>query len=348
LNDHPPQRHPPIRAIAPDDPVLGRSIRFALTVTLPVALAAYLGVSPWLIYALVTATVVFAIDTGGPAGPRLFWMAAGGAVIALGAALGAWLVGSSILLMAAFAVCGIIYGLTESAHPTALTLSRFLCFAVAIGAIYPPFEGVDLIVTAASVVLGWLISIGWDIGQRHWRPSTAPSWTELRTTLHADETERHIFASAVAITVPFAYWTSVALDIERPYWAMLTLVLVLRVDFIASRKLMIDRFLGTVLGVTVAGAYAAFFPSHTALMIGIVLAALARWPAQQQYDALGVGTLTAFVMLMIELVASSRGRTVGILEARILDTLIGCVFAIVAIGLDRALHWVWLGRARRA
>lgn len=329
-----------------DDPIWARAIRFALTVTPPVALAAFVGVNAWLIYALVTATVVFAMDTGGRMAPRFLWMAAGGAVIAVGAALGAWLVASPILIMAAFAVSGLIYGLTESAHMTALTLSRFLCFALAIGAIYPPFELVDLGVTAAAVVMGWMISIGWDVGRRHWRVSTAPTWHELVTTLRADETERHIFATAVAIATPLAYWTSLALNIERPYWAMLTLVLVLRVDFISSRKLMIDRFLGTILGVTVAGAYAALFPSHTALMIGIVLAALARWPAQQQADALGVGSLTAFVMLMIELVSASRGEAVGVLEARVLDTLVGCVFAVFAIGLDRALHGLWLGRAR--
>jgi uncharacterized membrane protein YccC len=116
-------------------------------------------------------------------------------------------------------------------------------------------------------------------------------------------------------------------------------VLVLRVDFIPSRQLMINRFFGTILGVIVAAGYAALFPSHLALMIGLVVAALARWPAQQQHDALGVGTLTAFVMLMIELVTASHGQAVGILEARVLDTMIGCCFAVFAIGLDRALRW---------
>ncbi len=322
-----------------EDPVWARSIRFALTVTLPVALDAVLGVQLWVIYALVTATVAFAMDTGGGPGPRLLWISAGGAAVAAGAAIGALLVASPVLLMLAFAVCGVIYALTESAHATTLTLSRFLCFSLAIGAIYPPFEAVDLAAVAAAVLTTWIISVGWDLARRHWRSSSAPHWREIIATLRAHEGERRIFAVAVAIATPLAYWTSVALDIERPYWAMLTLVLVLRVDFISSRKLMIDRFLGTLLGVTVAGGYAALFPSHGALMIGIVLAALARWPAQQQHDALGVGTLTAFVMLMIELVSASRGQAVGLLEARVLDTIFGCCFAVFAIGLDRALRW---------
>jgi hypothetical protein len=322
-----------------EDPVWARSIRFALTVTLPVALDAYLGVRLWVIYALVTATVAFAMDTGGGPWPRLLWMAAGGAAVAAGSATGAFLVDAPLFLMLAFAVCGVLYALTESAHATALTLSRFLCFAVAIGAIYPPFEAVDLAAIAGAVLETWIISVAWDGLRGGWRSSSAPHWRAIVAVLRAHEGERRIFAVAVAVAMPLAYWTSVTLDIQRPYWAMLTLVLVLRVDFISSRKLMVNRFLGTILGVIAAAGYAALFPSHVALMIGIVLAALGRWPAQQQHDALGVGTLTAFVMLMIVLVSASHGQAVGILEARVLDTIVGSCFAVFAIGLDRALRW---------
>jgi uncharacterized membrane protein YccC len=120
---------------------------------------------------------------------------------------------------------------------------------------------------------------------------------------------------------------------------MLALVLVLRVDFHSSRKLMVERFFGTVLGVTVAALYAFFLPEHVALMIGLVLAALARWPAQQRHGALGVGAITAFVMLMIELVSSSRGEALTLFEARIIDTAIGCGVALLALLLERALYW---------
>jgi uncharacterized membrane protein YccC len=132
---------------------------------------------------------------------------------------------------------------------------------------------------------------------------------------------------------------------QKPYWAMLALVLVLRVDFHSSRQLMVERFVGTVLGVTIAALYAAFLPQHVALMIGLVLAALARWPAQQRHGALGVGAITAFVMLMIELISSSKGQALGLFEARVIDTAIGCGVALLALLLERGLYWAlrrWL------
>jgi uncharacterized membrane protein YccC len=144
----------------------------------------------------------------------------------------------------------------------------------------------------------------------------------------------------LALAVPATFLISNATGQQKPYWAMLALVLVLRVDFLSSRKLMIERFLGTVLGVAVAALYAAFLHGHVALMIGLVLAALARWPAQQRHGALGVGAITAFVMLMIELVAASQGQAI--------DTAIGCGMALCALAVERALYWTlrrWLRAA---
>jgi len=286
----------------------------------------------------VTATLAFAVDTGGRPLPRLAWMAAGGIIVCVGAALATLLTPSHVLLVAAFAASGILYALTESTHAVALTLSRFLCFALAIGALYPSFDALDLAAAAGAVLVTWLISVGWDFTAGHWRPSTAPRWRDIIAALKARERERHIFAVAVALAIPLAYWSSLGLGIARPYWAVLALVLVLRMDFISSRRLMIDRFLGTVLGVLIAGAYATILPGHGALMVGIMLAALARWPAQQQHDALGVGVLTAFVMLMIELVSVTSGDVAGVLAARVLNTGVGCVVGLLAIALDRSLR----------
>jgi uncharacterized membrane protein YccC len=149
----------------------------------------------------------------------------------------------------------------------------------------------------------------------------------------------------LAIAVPATFLISNATGQQKPYWAMLALILVLRVDFHSSRKLMIERFLGTVFGVAFAALYAGFLPGHVPLMIGLVLAALARWPAQQRHGALGVGAITAFVMLMIELISSSQGQAMSLFEARVIDTAIGCGMAFCALLLERVLYWTlrrWL------
>ena len=50
-------------------------------------------------------------------------------------------------------------------------------------------------------------------------------------------------------------------------------------------------------------------------------------------------------MLLIELVASSQGQALGLFEARVVDTAIGCGVALLALLLERGLYWAvrrWL------
>lgn len=314
-----------------------RSVRFAVTVTPPVILGATLHGPSWIVYALLTVIAAYSADVGGRPAPRFAWMAAPALAIVAGAALGSLAAGATVATVAALALGGVVYALTESGHQLVLTTSRFACFGLAVGALAAPLGPADLGAVAAFLVFAWAVSVGWDaiLGRR---PSIAPTLGQIVAALDARRLDRWIFALSVAVTVPLAFVTATLAGLEKPYWAMLAFVLVLRVDFMSSRKLMIDRFLGTVLGVMAAGAYAWLLPTHTGLLVGIVLAALARWPAQQRHGALGVGALTAFVMLMIELFAASTGQALVFLEARVADTGLGCAFALVALGLDRTLR----------
>ena len=328
------------------DSLTARSIRFAITVTAPVALNLVLGPQPWLVYALITCIASYGVDNGGSAGLRLAWMGAVGFGILAGAGIGSLAAASQTLTIAAFAFGGVVYALSESGHQATLTLARFFCFGLAIGALYMRISGLDIGVVFGFVLFAWAVSVGWDLFMGQQRPAELPALREIFKAMHARLLERWTFALVLAIAMPLTFLISTATGQQKPYWAMLALVLVLRADFHSSRKLMIERFLGTVLGVTIAALYAAYLPEHSALMIGLVLAALARWPAQQRHGTLGVGAITAFVMLMIELVSSSRGQALTLFEARIIDTAIGCSVALFALALERALYWSlrrWIG-----
>jgi hypothetical protein len=322
----------------PTDSLTARSIRFAITVTAPIALNLILGLQPWLVYALVAAIASYGVDNGGPAGLRLAWMGAVGIGILAGAGIGSLAAASHGLTIAAFAFGGVVYALSESGHQATLTLARFFCFGLAIGALYMQVVPLDVAVVFGFVLFAWAVSTGWDLVGGRWRPAELPALGEILEAMHARLLERWTFAVVLAIAVPVTFLVSHAMGQQKPYWSMLALVLVLRVDFHSSRKLMAERFAGTVLGVAVAALYAALLPQHIPLMIGLVLAALARWPAQQRHGALGVGAITAFVMLMIELVASSRGQALSLFEARVVDTAIGCGVALCALLLERGLY----------
>jgi hypothetical protein len=320
------------------DSLTARSIRFAVTVTAPIALNLVLGPQRWLVYALIASIAAYSMDHGGRPMMRLLWIGSVGVAILLGAALGSSVYDNRALTILAFAFGGVVYALSESGHQATITLSRFFCFGLAIGALYAKLQALDILVVLAFVGFAWLVSVGWDLAAGSMRSASLPGLADILAAMHARLIDRWTFAIAVACAVPITFLVSAAFGQQKPYWAMLALVLVLRADFNSSRKLMVERFVGTVLGVAIAAVYAALLPYHHALMIGLVLAALARWPAQQRHGALGVGAITAFVMLMIELVASSRGAAVMLFEARIANTAIGIGVALLALAFDRILH----------
>jgi hypothetical protein len=319
------------------DGLAARSIRFAITVTAPIALNLLLGPQPWLAYALITCIAGYSVDNGGRPLERLGWMAAIGAGILGGAALGSAVAASHGWTIAAFAFGGVVYALSESGHQATLTLARFFCFGIAIGALFMRVTPLDVGVVAGFVLFAWTVSAGWDLLAGAYRPAALPALREILRSMHARLIDRWTFAVVLALAVPVTFLVSAAAGEQKPYWAMLALILVLRADFHSSRRLMLERFIGTVLGVGVAAVYAVLLPSHLALMIGLVLAALARWPAQQRHGALGVGAITAFVMLMIELVSASHGAAATLFAARIVNTGIGIGVALAALALDRVL-----------
>lgn len=317
------------------DGLVARSIRFALTVMAPISAGLVVGVDFWMIYAMVTSILAFTLDTGGPALHRLGWMGAAGLVVIAGTGIGTLVAGDMPLIVVAFALVGVLYALVESIHPSAAAAARFMCLTLAVGALYAPLKGVDVAVVGAFVLYAWAVSLAWDFITGLPRPSTAPLLPTVFARIRATERERWVFAAAVAIAVPLAFLTSLTLGLHRPYWALIAIVLVLRADALSSRQLMVQTLAGTLLGVAAALVYGYALPFHAALLFGMAVAALIRWPAQQLHGALGTAALTAFIMLLLELVAGSVGGAAHDIVERLIDVVVGCAFAMVALVLDR-------------
>lgn len=317
------------------DGLIARSVRFALTVMAPITAGLIVGVDIWLIYALVTCILAFTLDTGGPALHRLGFMGAAGVVVLLGTGIGTLVAGHMGFTVLAFACVGVLYALVESLHPSAAAAARFMCLTLAVGALYAPLQLTDVAVVAGFVVYAWAISLAWDAMSGLHRPSTAPVPRDILVRLRSTERERWVFALAVAVAVPLAFLTSLSLGLHRPYWALIAIVLVLRADAMSSWQLMGQTLAGTALGVAVALLYGYVLPYHAALLVGMAVAALLRWPAQQRHGALGMAVLTVFIMLLLELLAGNAGGATHDIVERLVDMAVGCVFAMVALGLDR-------------
>ena len=158
---------------------------------------------------------------------------------------------------------------------------------------------------------------------------------------------RWLFAVIVAVAVAAALLASKALGIERPNWAILAIVVAVRNDPVLSRESVVNLLLGTAAGVVVAIAYERVFTSETALMVGMALAALVRWPAQRLHGALGLGAMAVFVIMLLQLVAHYSGLTSHAPSDRLIDVSLGCAFAVAASLVNRGAQ-AWLRRGRTA
>lgn len=321
------------------DRIIARSVRFAFTVMGPVVAGLLVGIAPWLVYALVTSILAFGLDPGGRAGHRFGWFAGAALLVIVGAGLGTLLAGHPVLIMLSFALAGVIYALVESLSDRAAMGARFLCFSLAIGGLYLQLNALEVAVVGLAALYGWLVSLAWDAAVGGRRDSTAPDLGEIARKLRATQRERWIFAGAVAIAVPLAYLTSASAGLHRPYWTMIAIVIVLRADVLSSGRLIVEMLAGTVLGIACALGYGLIvgqlLPGYWGLLTGMLIAALLRWPAQEMHGALGMAVLTAFIMLLLELVAGSVGSAEADMQARLVDVAVGCGFAMVALGLDR-------------
>ncbi len=308
-----------------------RSVRFTLMVMAPFAAAVVLGEGMWIAYALLVAILGFMLDVGGPARVRLAAISIAGLVILTGTAIGTATAGNEPALVLALGTAGVLYALVESLHPSAAFAARFLCISLAIGSLYVPITPQDLAVVAGSVLYVFAVSVLWDRLTGVWRPRTGPRLGDIVAHIRASRCERLLFAAIVALTIACAFLSSVVLGLSHSHWALLAIVVGLKADPVQSRAMIRDFLLGTLVGVGVALGYGALFPAPKALVIGMTLAALARWPAQQFHTVLGVGAITAFALLILDLVAVLTHTPSSAPLDRAVDVAIGCGFALAAL-----------------
>ena len=150
----------------------------------------------------------------------------------------------------------------------------------------------------------------------------------LRQSVAARSPTRYVVARA-GIAVCLAGFIASALGVDRAYWAMSAAVLMLHqgFDWIRTLQRGLERLLGTLIGLVLAGAVLVLQPQGLWL-IGIV--ALLQFTIEMflvRNYALAVVFITP-----LALTVSSGGRPVGdvggLMLARGVDTLIGCVVAL--------------------
>jgi hypothetical protein len=316
------------------DGLYARSSRFGLILLAPIGAGVLGQGTQWLPYAILTCLLGFAADTGGAPLRRLPGFLIAGLVVLAGGMLGTAARGDAVLTALAPGMVAVLYGLVEGSHASYATSARIMCLSTVIAAFFTPLEPFDVAVIAAFALYSWLVSIAWDAVTGLWRPFTGPSLRALASDLRASGLPRWTFAAICGAAVVAASVLAQKLGLRHPDWAIFALLITLHINARVSRQVVQNLILGTVLGVALASAYAALLPSILALIVGAALAALLRFPAQQRHGALGIGAMSAFVILILQLVGDLTETPSRAPVDRLIDIALGCGLSIVALWMN--------------
>jgi len=156
------------------------------------------------------------------------------------------------------------------------------------------------------------------------RPSLADRLGSLSDRLTSKLTRR--FAVRLMICVGVAAVFSEVLPLQRSYWVLLTVAVVLKPDFGSVFARAVQRGLGTVTGAVLGAVIIVVVPYGPWLLIPFgLLAALLPYGRSRNYGLMAV-FLTPLVVVLIDLLAPGGWR---LAEDRLVDTLIGCAIVLL-------------------
>ncbi|SNR66706.1 FUSC family protein [Blastococcus mobilis] len=154
----------------------------------------------------------------------------------------------------------------------------------------------------------------------------------LRTRLRelADRTlaspDSRAFAVRLALCMTIAEIARQYLPIQRPYWVLLTVAIILKPDFGSVFTRAVQRGAGTLLGVLLGSALLAVLPRGPWVLLAMAVAAAPLpWARNANFGLFSVFQ-TPVIILLLDVALPSGPGVVG---ARLIDTLIGCAIVLV-------------------
>jgi hypothetical protein len=162
--------------------------------------------------------------------------------------------------------------------------------------------------------------------------ATLPAQPDLRVRLRelVDRTlasgESRDFALRLTLCMTVAEIARQYLPLERAYWVLLTVAIVLKPDYGSVFTRAVQRGAGTVLGVLIGSGLLSLLPGGALVLVPMVLfAAALPWARAANFGLFAVFQ-TPLIILLLDLALPS---TAGLVVARLLDTLLGCAIVLV-------------------
>jgi uncharacterized membrane protein YccC len=160
------------------------------------------------------------------------------------------------------------------------------------------------------------------------RPAPRPTLRERLGALSDRMTSRvtGTFALRLMVCVGVAGVVSNVLPLQRSYWVVLTVAIVLKPDFGSVFARAVQRGLGTVVGAVLGAVIIVVVPYGPWLLLPFaVLAALLPYGRSRNFGMMAT-FLTPLVVLLIDLLSPGGWR---LAEDRLIDTLLGCAIVLL-------------------
>lgn len=138
-----------------------------------------------------------------------------------------------------------------------------------------------------------------------------------------------LFRHAIRIAVVFAagYAISLLPFAQHGYWILLTSLFVCQITYFATKSRLKLRTIGTLLGVLLGIPILYFVPSIEGQLIITIICGICFFYLRQKKYALA----TLMATLMVLLIFNLKGAGYSIILPRLIDTLLGCFIAWLAI-----------------
>jgi uncharacterized membrane protein YccC len=138
--------------------------------------------------------------------------------------------------------------------------------------------------------------------------------------------ESRAFVVRLTLCMTVAEVARQLLPIERPYWVLLTVAIVLKPDYGSVFTRAVQRGAGTLLGVLIGSLLLTVLDRNAWVLLPLALAAgTLPWARNGNFGLFSVFQ-TPLIILLLDLATPSGAQLVG---ARLVDTLIGCGIVLV-------------------
>lgn len=268
-------------------------------------------------------------DIGGRIRQRVTLMLATSLFMTAGLVVGAatadhyW---SSLLLIAigAFTAAWV-----SDLHRILELISRFGAVSLVVGAgahVHDPLAAVCFFAGGAFACL--VVLVGHFIREaKDLQP--LPTWSEgLRLLLSGQSIAGLRFALCYTGVAIIAVLAVPAMGLQRGFWVTITALLVMRPDGPKSVTLIVQRVIGTVGGIALAALVVLFGHDAWALVAWALLFGFFAPVGLKRHYALGVGLITAMIMVLLDLALLQQGGDRPLLWVRLVDTGFGCFLAL--------------------